>query len=477
MAAPASRSILIPLIVACALFMENLDSTVLATALPVIARAMGESPIMLNLGITAYLFSLAVFIPISGWVADRFGARRIFTAAVVIFTLGSILCGFSQSLAEFVAARIFQGLGGAMMVPVGRLVLLRSVEKSELVNAMAYVTIPALVGPVIGPPLGGFITTYVSWRWIFWINVPIGIIGITMAQLFIADIREQAVGRLDLAGFALTGIGFTGLIFGFELIGRDVVPLPVALALMVLGAGALGLYVRHYRHAPKPLLDLSLLRLPTFYAGVAGGFMFRVGIGAIPFLLPLMLQVGFGFNPLHSGLLTFAAAVGALVMKTTAAPLLRRFGFRRVLIWNAWLSAIFLASYALFHVDTPAMVILALLLLGGFFRSLEFTSLNSVAYAEVTQDRMSAATSFASMAQQLAASVGVGVGAIILHVTGVVRGGGGVLSSDFTLAFLVVALISAASPLMYRGLAPDAGSELLTAPAAAGKRQQPRAAE
>jgi MFS family permease len=226
MTAPASRQTLIPLIVACALFMENLDSTVLSTALPTIAHALGESPLRLNLGITAYLFSLAVFIPISGWVADRFGARTIFSLAIVIFTLGSIACGFSHSLAEFVAARIFQGLGGAMMVPVGRLVLLRSVPKSELVNAMAYVTIPALIGPVIGPPLGGFITTYASWRWIFWINVPIGILGVTLALTVIKNIRETANGPLDLQGFGLTAIGFTGAIFGFEFFGRGVIPVP-----------------------------------------------------------------------------------------------------------------------------------------------------------------------------------------------------------------------------------------------------------
>ena len=444
----------------------------LSTALPSIAHALGESPLRLNLGITAYLFSLAVFIPISGWVADRFGARTIFSLAIVIFTLGSIVCGFSQSLAEFVAARIFQGLGGAMMVPVGRLVLLRTVPKSELVSAMAYVTIPALVGPVIGPPLGGFITTYASWRWIFWINVPIGILGVTLALTVIKNIRETATGPLDLQGFALTAVGFTGAIFGFEFFGRGVIPVPADLALLAAGLAALALYVRHARRTKYPLLDLTLLDLNTFRAGVVGGFMFRVGIGALPFLLPLMLQVGFGYDPLHSGLLTFAAALGALLMKTTAAPILRRFGFRRVLTWNAILSAIFLASYAFFHIDTPAALIFALLLLGGFFRSLEFTSLNTISYAEVGRERMSAATSFASMAQQLAMSVGVGTGALILHATVAWRGATSLGAADFVSAFLGVALISAGSIFMFRTLTPNAGAEMT-----GGRRETPKAAE
>ena len=474
MMAPAFRSTLIPLIVACALFMENLDSTVLATALPAIARSLGEVPLRLNLGITAYLFSLAVFIPISGWTADRFGARSVFCSAIIVFTLGSVACGFSHSLAQFVGARIFQGLGGAMMVPVGRLVLLRTTPKSELINAMAYVTIPALIGPVIGPPLGGFITTYASWRWIFFINVPIGVLGLTLALLFIGNIREAAVGALDVRGFLLTGVGFTGMIFGFEFVGRGVVPTPVALGLMAAGAVALVVYVRHARRVVNPLLDLSLLRLPTFRAGVTGGFMFRVGIGAIPFLLPLMLQVGFGYNPLHSGLLTFAAALGALLMKTTAGPILRKFGFRAVLTWNAVFSALFLASYAFFRADTPAALILALLLLGGFFRSLEFTSLNTISYADVGQDRMSAATSFASMVQQLAMSVGVGLGAIVLHFTVMLRGGEALATGDFVNAFAVIAAVSATSCLMFRRLAPDAGAELIGARFGGGNRQPRR---
>jgi EmrB/QacA subfamily drug resistance transporter len=473
MGTAASRSTIIPLIVACGLFMENLDSTVLATALPSIATSLGEVPLRLNLGITSYLFSLAVFIPISGWMADRFGARTVFCTAIVIFTLGSILCGFSDSLWQFVGARIFQGLGGAMMVPVGRLVLLRTIPKSELVSAMAYVTIPALIGPIIGPPLGGFITTYASWRWIFWINVPIGMIGVTLALLFIGNIRETTVGALDLRGFALTAIGFTGLIFGFEFVGRGVMPIPAALGLMAVGAVGLAFYVRHARHAVAPLLDLSLLKLPTFRAGVVGGFMFRVGIGAIPFLMPLMLQVGFGYNALHSGLLTFAAAVGALLMKTSAAPILRRFGFRRVLIWNAAISAVFLASYALLRSTTPAFVIFALLLVGGFFRSLEFTSLNTISYADIGRDRMSAATSFASMVQQLSVSVGVGTAALILHVTMTMRSGTTLEASDFFTAFLIVAVLSTCSIFMFNMLPPNAGAEL-TAGRRGGSAPEPR---
>src|SRR5579875_498118 len=256
------RQVVIPLIVACALFMENLDSTVLATALPAIAQSLGESPLRLSLAITSYLFSLAVFIPASGWVADRFGARRVFRLAILVFLAGSILCGLSSSLLGFVLARIFQGMGGAMMVPVGRLVVLRSLPKTGLINALAYLTVPALVGPVLGPPLGGFITTYVSWRWIFWINVPIGVLGVILATLFIPDMREEAVPPLDLPGFFLTALGLTGLVFGFEAAGRDVVPLPSVISLLAAGAISLALYIRYARRAAHPIIDLSLLRIP-----------------------------------------------------------------------------------------------------------------------------------------------------------------------------------------------------------------------
>jgi EmrB/QacA subfamily drug resistance transporter len=455
----AGRQLLIPLIVACALFMENLDSTVINTALPAIARSLHENPLTLNMGITSYLFSLAVFVPISGWVADRFGARLVFQAAILIFTLGSIMCGFSQSLLDFVLARIFQGLGGAMMVPVGRLVILRNVSKTELVEAMSYVTIPALVGPIVGPPLGGFITTYFDWRWIFWINVPIGIAGAIMAARLIRNVKEDFLPPLDWRGLIMTGIGCSGLIFGFEFLGRGSMSVSFAFALLAIGAAASAVYVWHARRVPHPLLNLSLLNIPTFRASVTGGFLFRMGVGATPFLLPLMLQVGFGFSPLHSGLLTFVAAAGALCMKFTAPALLRRFGFRPILVWNSILCGAMLACYALIRADSPAIFIWLLLLTSGFFRSLLFTSLNAVAYADVPVERMSQATSFSSMGQQLSLSFGVGFGALVLHLVSMHQGAK-LVPTDFSVAFVCVAAVSTLAVFSFRALPEDAGSEL-----------------
>ncbi|MGH7002777.1 MAG: DHA2 family efflux MFS transporter permease subunit [Alphaproteobacteria bacterium] len=460
MASSASQHRVIPLVVACALFMENLDSTVLATSLPAIAQSLGESPLHLNLAITSYLLSLAVFIPISGWIADRFGARRVFCAAIVIFTLASVSCGFADSFWGFVLSRVVQGMGGAMMVPVGRLVLLRSVPKAELVSALALVTIPALIGPVIGPPLGGILTTYFSWRWIFWINVPIGVLGIAMALIFIRDLPEEDIPPFDWPGFALAALGLAALMLGFETVGRDMLPLAVVVVLLTGGAAALVVYVWHARRAAHPVLDLSLLAIGTFRTAVLGGFLFRIGVGAIPFLLPLMLQLGFGMNALQSGLLTFAAAVGALTMKITAKPILRRFGFRNVLILNALVSAAFIAATGFFEASTPAAVILAVLLLGGFFRSLEFTSINALAYADIPRELMSRATSFASVGQQLSLSVGVGAGALILHTVATLRGNGLAAADDFAPAFFIIAGISALATLIFWRLPPDAGAEV-----------------
>jgi EmrB/QacA subfamily drug resistance transporter len=450
----------VTLIVAVALFMETMDSTVISTSLPAIARDLNEDPIALKLALTSYLLSLAVFIPLSGWMADRFGARTVFRWAIVVFTLGSAACGFAQGLPDFVMARIVQGMGGAMMVPVGRLVILRTVPKAELISALAWLTIPALMGPVIGPPLGGFITTYFSWRWIFWINIPIGILGIILATYFIANFREKEMPPLDVKGFVLSGIGLSGLAFGFTTIGQGLFHPALVAGLLIAGIVGCWLYVLHARTAPAPLLDLKLLQVDTFYASVVGGFLYRIGVGATPFLLPLMLQLGFGMTPFQSGMLTFATALGAIAMKTTAGPILRRFGFKQVLVVNAFVSAAFIGATALFTEATPQAVILTVLLVGGFFKSLQFTSINSLAYADIEPRAMSRATSFASVAQQLSMSAGVAVGALVLEFQRHGRGHADVVPEDFAIAFIVVAAISALSAFVFLRLPRTAGASL-----------------
>src|SRR6266487_3515265 len=364
--------------------MENLDSTVIATSLPAIAADISTSPLALKLAVTSYLLSLAVFIPMSGWTADRFGGRTVFRAAIVVFVLGSIGCAASSSLTDFVVARIVQGMGGAMMTPVGRLVLIRSVDKRALIDAMAWVSMPALIGPVMGPPLGGFITTYASWHWIFLINVPMGLLGILLATRYIEDVRIRTSDRFDLIGMLLAGAGIAGMAFGLSVAGLNYLPRSAVVGLVIGGACSFAAYLIHARRVPAPVLDFSLLALPTFRASFIGGFLFRVGVGA----LPLLLQLGFKLNPFESGLITFSAAVGAVTMKAAAASILKRFGFRSVLTVNALLSAVFIAACAGFFPGVPFALIVAVLLVGGFFRSLQFTSINAMAYAEVRPERL-----------------------------------------------------------------------------------------
>lgn len=456
---PAHKRI-VPLIVATALFMENMDATVIATSLPAIATDIGTDPLALKLAVTSYLLSLAVFIPASGWTADRFGARKVFCGAIVLFILGSISCAFARSLEGFVAARILQGIGGAMMTPVGRLVLVRSVDKRELVGAMAWVTVPALIGPIVGPPLGGFITTYASWPWIFLINLPIGLLGIVLAMRFIDPVRSEHLDRFDGVGMLLSGLGVAGLAFGFSVAGLDLLPWWIVAALIGSGAVCMTAYVMHARRIAAPVLDFSLLTLPTMRAGVIGGFLFRMGIGSLAFLLPLMLQLGFGYSPFHSGLITFATAVGALGMKTVASRAIARLGFRTVLVADALISAAFLAACALFTPSTPVLVMTAILLVGGFFRSLQFTCINTIAYAEIDAPRVSRATALMSVQQQIAISTGVAIGALIVETTMHVKGSGTIGASDFWPAFLIVGAISAASAILFAKLPADAGAEM-----------------
>ncbi len=461
MAALFSR--IVPLIVATALLMENIDSAVLSTSLPEIARDLGADPIHLKLVLTTYLLALAVFLPISGWAADRFGARRVFRAAIVVFALGSIACGLSQSLIQLVLARALQGIGGSMMVPVGRLIVLRAIPRAGLVAAMAWLTVPALLGPVLGPPLGGYITTYWDWRWIFWINIPIAALGLILTSLYIPDIREEDVRRFDARGFLLIGPGLALFMTGVTLMGLGLAT-PALVAGFALGGLALILaYVGHARREAEPVLDLRLLRLATFRINATAGTLFRVGSGALPFLLPLMLQLGFGLTPFQSGLLTFVSGAGALMMKFAAQWLLRRYGFRRVLAVNAVLSTVFILAPAFFTPQTPWLWMALVLFLGGLSRSLQFTSVASLAYADVPAERLSNATSFSAVLQQLSGSIGITVAAMALESIAFVTGGTTTDLGNFPIVFTLVAALTLISAPLFARLPPGAGAALVPA--------------
>jgi EmrB/QacA subfamily drug resistance transporter len=448
-------------IVATALFMQNIDSTVIATGLPAMAKSFHADPLHMSVALTSYLISLSVFIPASGWAADHFGSRTVFRAAIVIFTLGSIMCGLAPSLWFLVAARIIQGLGGAMMVPVGRLVLLRSVSKAQMVAAMSWLTMPALIGPILGPPLGGFIVTYFSWRWVFDINVPIGICGAIAVTMFIPDVREaDGGGRLDITGLFLTGIAMATLMAGFETIGRGIIPFPWTLLLLLIGIASGLAYMRHAVGHPHPVLDLSLMRIPTFASSMLAGSLFRIAVGAMPFLLPLMLQIGFGESAMQSGLTTFTAAAGALAMKPAAQPVLRRFGFRATLIYNGALAALFIAICAFFKPAWPALLLDAILLAGGFFRSLQFTAFNTIAYGDIPRPKMSAATSLYSTVQQLTLTLGIVIGAAALEASTALHHHATAQVADFSIAFLLIGAISALAIPVCARLREDAGEDV-----------------
>jgi EmrB/QacA subfamily drug resistance transporter len=452
------RTTLVSLIVASALFMELLDGSIIATAVPAIANSLQTDPIHLNLAITAYLFSLALFIPLSGWAADRFGARTVFRAAIIIFTFASALCGFSQNLAQLVCARLAQGLGGAMMMPVGRLVLLKMVPKDKLVSAMTWLTTPAMIGPVLGPPVGGLIVTYFSWRWIFFVNLPIGLLGIVLVSLYIENIREEEVAPLDILGFLLMAAALAGLVIAFETVGRNLLSNEAIAAFLIGGLLCFALYIIRARRVSAPIVDLDLFRLSTFRAPMAGGSLFRIGIGAMPFLLPLMLQIGFGLSPLMSGFLTVSLALGALLVKFFARFIISSLGFRRLLIINALICAVSMAACGLFRPETPHIVILTVLLVGSFFRSLQFMGYNTLVFADVPIESMSRATTLFSMLQQLFLSLGVGTGALLLHLTLNWRHQTTLHANDFWPAFVIIGFISLLSVFPLRELTPEAGA-------------------
>ncbi len=449
----------IPLVLAVALFMEQMDSTVIATSLPAIAADMGTNPIALKLALTAYLVSLAIFIPISAWMADRFGAKRIFCVAIGVFVVGSIACATADSLQAFVLARFLQGMGGSMMTPVARLLLVRATPRQNLVSAMAWLTIPGLLGPLVGPPVGGFLTTFLSWHWIFLINVPIGILGIAAAWFLLPALERSRPGPIDVKGFALSAAAASGIVLGLSVVSLPALPPIVGVATLLAGILAGFAYVRHARRAVRPLLDLSLFSNRVFSAAILGGTLFRIGAGATPFLLPLMFQLGFGMTPFESGMLTFSAAFGAIGMKFLATTALRRGGFRRVLMGSAIGGGFFIGLSAVFTPDTPAWAIIATLIAGGFLRSLFFTSANALIFADIGDERAGQATAIASVFQQISIALGVALAGGILE--GVTVATGTELGRDaFAVAFVVVAIVTAAAALPFLRLPPDAGASV-----------------
>jgi len=449
------------LLVAGAFFMEFLDGTVIATALPDMAKSFGVQAVDLNIGISAYLITLAVLIPASGWIADRFGARKVFTLALAIFTLASVLCGLATSVDQFVAMRVLQGMGGALMVPVGRLAVLRTTPKHLLITAIATLTWPALVAPIIGPPLGGFITSYANWRWIFFINVPLGLIAIVLALRIIPDISEETRRPFDTPGFIATSVAMVSLVCAMEMMGAQQVNTTLTLALVATGVVTLIYALRHFRRARWPMIRLDALQVPTFRVTMYGGSLFRASISAVPFLLPLLFQVGFGMDAFHSGLLVLAVFVGNLTIKPATTPLLRGLGFKKLLLINGALNVLALLACAFLTPQTPVWVIMLVLYLGGVFRSIQFTAISTLAFADVPSPQISYANTLFSTATQLAVGLGITLGAIGIRIGELcseMLGIDALPGISFRLAFVAIALVCLLGMFDTLRLVKDAGS-------------------
>jgi EmrB/QacA subfamily drug resistance transporter len=407
---------MLPWLVAVAFFMESLDTTILNTAVPAIAAALKVAPLNMKSVLASYTLSLAVFIPISGWMADRFGTRRVFASAIGIFTLGSFLCGISSNIHALVACRILQGCGGAMMVPVGRLTMVRAFAKSELVRAMSFVAIPGLIGPMLGPIAGGLIVAYFHWRVIFFVNIPIGLMGLLMVYLHLPDYREEHTPALDTLGLILFGSGVGLLSYVLEVFGEHTLSVEEILGLLAISIALLAGYGLHASGTAFPLLRLALFRIRTFRAAVLGSFVTRLGIGGIPFLLPLLYQVGFGFTPIQAGLLMMPQAIASISLKMSMPKILSFFGYRAVLVSNTLILGLQIVLFATIGVRTPVWTVVAQLFAYGFFSSLQYTSMNTLVYADVTEEQTSAASSIASTMQQMAISFGVAGASLVTAV-------------------------------------------------------------
>lgn len=456
------RSTLIALLVAVTFFMENLDATVIATVLPDIAKTFGVGAVDVNIGMSAYMLAVAVFIPISGWLADRFGSRLVFGWAIVLFSLSSLLCGLSDSLQTFVAARVLQGISGAMMVPVGRLAVLRATEKKDLVRAISFITWPGLVAPILGPPVGGFIVTHASWPWIFYLNLPLGLLAL-IATLVLIPKRDEVTSRtFDFSGFLLVGVASAALLYGVELLGQSRGSLLQGLLLSAAGV-MLGAFAwRHMRRHAQPLLALEVVSVRTFSVCLCGGSIFRVAISTLPFLLPLMFQLAFGLSAFDAGLLVLAVFAGNLAMKPFTTAVMQRWGFRPVLMINGILGVLAIAACALLDQRMSWTLILFILFVGGLSRSMQFTLFNTLGFADIPKAQMNDASTLFSMFFQLSMAMGVAIGALLLRFAMNLHGNiGQAATADFQLTFLWVAVIAGVALLDNLRLPAQAGESVL----------------
>jgi EmrB/QacA subfamily drug resistance transporter len=450
----------LPLLVASTMFMEQLDGTILVTALPSIASSFGETAARLDIGVSAYLVTLVFMIPASGWVADRLGAKRVYVAAIMLFVFASVLCGASQNVWQFVGARVLQGLGGAMMVPVGRLIVLRETEKKDLIRAIAYLTWPALSAPLLGPPLGGFITTYFSWHWIFYINVPLGLIALVLVWRIVPAIPPIERGKFDAPGFFLTGTAILSILGGIELLGRSGTSTIAALALFVFGLGCGVVGVRRELRIDHPMISLAAFRTLTFRLAMRGGGFFRGCLATLPFLLPLLFQVGFGLDPVTSGTLVLGIFVGNLGMKPATTWLIRNISFRRIMLVNASIAVATMLGCALLTAQTPHAAIFALLIISGMARSMQFTTLSTLAFSDVPKPTMGSANTLFSMQQQAANAVGVAVAGALLRLTSHANEGGVQSVTDFQITFVIIAVLAVIAMADFFKVPPNAGEGL-----------------
>ena len=447
------------LAVGSALFMQFIDQTALSTALPTLARAFDIEPINLKLVLTSYILVQAVVVSASGWAADRFGARRVFIGSMALFLLGSVLCGLSRTLGELVLFRILQGAGAAMLMPVGRIIVVGQSPRDQLVKAMALLTTPAMVGPIIGPPLTGLILKVASWPWIFYINVPVGLLGMLAVWRFVPKTREPHPGPFDTYGFVLAGLAITTWMGLAETLGFNLIPWTVQIAALAVAVVSTAAFIQHARRAEKPVLDLSLFRLKSFRASITGGTLIRIGIGATPFLMPLLLQIALGWSPLHAGLLIVGMAIGALISRPLATRLMRLFGFRTILVSTGVAVALFTAIPGLFRATTPEWLMFLALAVGGFMRATQFTASNALSFVEIDQRSVTQASTLQAVVLQLSISMGITVGSLALQL---VRLGAGskITPEQFTLPFCVVGLMSLAATPIFLGLNKDVGSDM-----------------